>query len=78
MTIEKGTELLAAALLRASAEHGRPNSFGAAELHRYHGGPRPTLAVRIGTRYLIGLYVALGGREKFGSCPRYDCGRFYV
>lgn len=46
---------LAAALKRAVAEHGTPNSFSPGELERLYGGPSAREAGRIGLRYIIGL-----------------------
>lgn len=71
---------LAGALKRAADEHGRPNSFGAIELHAFHDGPAPAWARRIGrTDHLrVALWERLGGRDGWGSCPTYAKGRFYV
>ena len=41
---------LAQALRRAVDQHGVPNRFGLAELHRLYGGPRPLDVGRL-TRY---------------------------
>lgn len=80
MSLEQARDLLAAALRRASDEHGRPNSFGPGELHRLYGGPVPLLAGRIGRRYIVSLWQTLGGSKAWGSCPVYaaDTRRFYV
>lgn len=71
---------LAEALRRASAEHGRPNSFGCTELAELHGGPAREVIGRIGRnqRSRMSLYAALGGHAKWGSAPQYSDGRFYV
>lgn len=50
---------LAAALKRAAAEHGIPNSFSAAELEQY-GAPGRLVIGRIGTRLIDRLTAALG------------------
>ena len=71
---------LAKALKRASDEHGRPNSFSPAELHREYGGPSPLQAGKIGRNYIVALWKLMGGSETWGSCPVYavDTKRFYV
>lgn len=48
MTLSEATDKLANALMRAIREHGQPNSFGCHELGELYGGPKATLAGRIG------------------------------
>lgn len=60
MSLEQARDSLAAALLRAGNEHGTPNGFGCGELHRLYGGPGPTLAGKIGRRFLRALRDDMG------------------
>lgn len=80
MTLEESRDLLAVAITKAASEHGRPNSFSPRELRLHYGGPDQKVAGRIGRRYIVSLWRALGGREKWGSCPVYaaDTRRFYI
>lgn len=80
MTLDEATIRLAAALRRATVQHGRPNTFGPSELEQLYGGPPAMLAGRIGVDYLrrFKLWQALGGYEVWGSCPTYSGGRFAV
>jgi hypothetical protein len=78
-TFEAAVPQLVSALRRAAEEHGRPNTFGAGELREY-GGPPAMIAGRIGKRFdlMQRVWALLGHREGWGSCPRYDKGRFAV
>lgn len=85
MTRAEATAKLARALGRAAEEHGRPNSFGIAELFFEYGGPGCDWAGKLGLEgerpaspHFGKLYAALGGRERFGSAPRYHRERFFV
>ena len=63
---------LAAALNRAVAEHGRPNSFGCRELKVLYGGPGQMVAGKVGRRNMEGL------REEMREIVTYSDGRFCV
>ena len=65
------------AITHASEEHGRPNSFGVVELAKEYG-LNPRDGYRLGTERRQALWERLGGSEKWGSCPTYSKGRFYV
>jgi len=71
-------EQLARAVKRACDENDRPNSFAPAELTINYGGPEPMMIGLIGRRYIYGLWQALGGSARWGSCPVYSGRRFYV
>ncbi len=79
--LERATDMLASAMKKAVAEHGRPNSFSCKELAQTYGGPSPLMAGKIGRHYKTALWRSLGGvepRETWGSRPEYKDGRFYV
>lgn len=78
MTLEEARDKLAAALLRAVAEHGRPNSFRPGELEQLYGGPPAMLAGRVLRRYRHSLWVALGGVEWGPEPPTYLAGKIEV
>lgn len=78
MTLRESVKQLAEAIRRASAEHGRPNSFGCKELWTLYGGPTPTITGQVAKYYSQSLWGDLGGGEKWGSKPVYVKGRFYV
>jgi hypothetical protein len=80
MTLDEGVRQLAEALRRAAEQHGRPNTFGPGELEQLYGGPPAMMAGRIGASLDLRcrLWQALGGREGWGSAPRYDRRRFAV
>lgn len=69
---------LAHAIKDFCSKHSRPNSVSPRELYLHHGGPRPTITGRIGLRHSVPLWLALGGREKWGTYPLYTERRFYL
>lgn len=69
---------VAQAILRATNEHGRPNTFSPGELASSYGAPRPIVTGRILSRYPVSVWQHLGGHEQWGSCPRYDQRRVAV
>lgn len=78
-TMVDGVAKLAAALRRASVEHGRPNTFAPGELAEY-GAPKPMLQGRIAKDMAAmgELFERLGGREVWGSAPRYNRRRWTI
>jgi hypothetical protein len=66
-----------AALKHSAEEHGRPNSFGVVELAAEFNLKRRD-GYRIGRTRLYELWQWLGGRDRWGSAPTYEKGRFYV
>lgn len=66
------------ALRAAADEHGRPNRFHVKELHGHYKAPPPTLLRHVGRHLISRLWEELGGREKWGTCPRYVRESFYV
>jgi hypothetical protein len=75
--LQRSVDQVALALKRAAEEHARPNAFSCRELVEY-GAPGPMMTGRIGKRARHHVWVALGGRVGWGSCPVYAEGRWYV
>ena len=71
-------DAVAAAIRQASDEHGRPNSFSCGELFAYQCAPKPLWTGFVGRHYVYDVWQRLGGSQKWGSCPVYADGRFYV
>lgn len=67
----------AAALKREAEKHSRPNSFGITEMAVEYGLTRRH-GYYVGKFRLHELWQELGGHAGWGSCPRYENGRFYI
>ena len=79
MTYHQATALVARALTKLAAEHGRPNTFSCAEVY-LAGGPPPMMGGRVGSdaAWMGAVYSRLGGRQAWGSCPVYSKGRWAI
>ena len=78
LTTQSWVEATAEAIKAAAEEHGHPNTFSPGELFHYQCAPSP---LRIGhvLRYrMYEVWMQLGGRNGWGSCPRYENGRVAV
>lgn len=53
VTLDQHAAILIAAIRRAVAEHGAPNSFSFGELHLFYGGPSPGVAGRAAREWLM-------------------------
>lgn len=78
MKLQEAAVLVAKALRKATEEHGRPNHFSCGELHSHYGAPSALITGRVGAMRVVELWRALGGRERWGSCPAYSAGCFFV
>jgi hypothetical protein len=78
LTAQSWADATAEAIQRAAREHGRPNTFSPGELFYFYGGPAPRFSGHAMTHNMVYIWRSLGGREKWGSCPRYDKGRVAV
>lgn len=67
----------ARALRHEAEQHGRPNSFGVAEVATEYNLTRRD-GYRLGQTRRFELWQALGGHAGWGSCPTYHRGRFYL
>jgi hypothetical protein len=79
VTLLDAARAVASALARATDDHARPNSYACGEL-LYYGGPPARLCGRVGRSETLSraVYVALGGKARWGSAPVYHLGRWYV
>lgn len=66
------------ALKAAVAEHGRPNTFSPGELFSYRCAPAPMRIGHVFRYRMFEVWMRLGGRDGWGSCPRYANGRVAV
>ena len=79
MTLDRVAQKLATAIRDATDEHGRPNTFSPGELAwLYDPGMTPMLVGRVLRTRMVDVWKYLGGRDGWGSCPRYENGRVAV
>ena len=78
LTAQSWVEATADALKAAVAEHGRPNTFSPGELSAYYGAPAAMWIGHVFRNRMYEVWQLLGGRDGWGSCPRYEDGRVAV
>lgn len=76
--VQSWVDATVTALREAVKEHGRPNTFSPGELCVYYGGPAPRWIGHVFKYRMYEVWRALGGREQWGSSPRYENGRVAV